>query len=675
MAVHTKYRLITYSPEIVDGKPIFVSSNCLPAKALKYEPAGHSFHSAALKLMGVNEEKDNKDDNKKVVGDKEQAYLPTDSYSSKSKKKSGDKDKQQQDHYALLGLSHLRYLATEDQIRKSYRDAALRFHPDKQAALLLAEETEAAKEAKKVEIETHFLAIQEAYEVLVDPTKRRIYDSTDEFDDEIPTDCAPQDFFKVFGPAFMRNGRWSVTQPIPSLGDDKTSIKEVDSFYDFWYSFKSWREFPQEDECDLDQAENREHKRWMERQNAKLSEKARKEEYVRIRTLVENAYKRDPRILRRKEEIKAEKKRKKESKFMAKKLEEEEAARIAEEEKKRKAEEDKKAAEAALQQKKVREKEKKLLRKERTRLRTLSGPISSQHIFDISEDDVEELCMSFDIDQLRGLCEKMEGKELLEQAEALRDAVSGKKHVVDEKSNQQNGTVKANGSSSSLAGYAEKKEKPWTKEEIELLRKGVQKFPKGTSRRWEVVSEYIGTGRSVEEILKATKTVLLQKPDTAKAFDTFLEKRKPAAQSIASPLSTREELEGVSIPATTPENSPAFSTTTTPTTASIPTPVATTKTTPTPVATTKTTPTAPTMTTTTATKNIINSEESQGVSELEVWSAVQERALVQALKTFPKEANQRWERVAAAVPGKTVNQCKKKFAMMKENFRNKKTAV
>ncbi|CAJ2642929.1 unnamed protein product [Trifolium pratense] len=612
--------------------------------------------------MGVNEEKDNKDDNKKVVGDKEQAYLPTDSYSSKSKKKSGDKDKQQQDHYALLGLSHLRYLATEDQIRKSYRDAALRFHPDKQAALLLAEETEAAKEAKKVEIETHFLAIQEAYEVLVDPTKRRIYDSTDEFDDEIPTDCAPQDFFKVFGPAFMRNGRWSVTQPIPSLGDDKTSIKEVDSFYDFWYSFKSWREFPQEDECDLDQAENREHKRWMERQNAKLSEKARKEEYVRIRTLVENAYKRDPRILRRKEEIKAEKKRKKESKFMAKKLEEEEAARIAEEEKKRKAEEDKKAAEAALQQKKVREKEKKLLRKERTRLRTLSGPISSQHIFDISEDDVEELCMSFDIDQLRGLCEKMEGKELLEQAEALRDAVSGKKHV-DEKSNQQNGTVKANGSSSSLAGYAEKKEKPWTKEEIELLRKGVQKFPKGTSRRWEVVSEYIGTGRSVEEILKATKTVLLQKPDTAKAFDTFLEKRKPAAQSIESPLSTREELEGVSIPATTPENSAAFSTTTT------------TPPTPTPVATTKTTPTAPTMTTTTATKNIINSEESQGVSEQEVWSAVQERALVQALKTFPKEANQRWERVAAAVPGKTVNQCKKKFAMMKENFRNKKTAV
>lgn len=330
MAVHTEFPLITYSQEIVDGQPIFVSSNCLPIKALKFEPAGHSFHSAALKLLGVQE--DNKDaDDKKVVDDKEQTYLPSDSYSSKSKKKSGTGDKQQ-DHYALLGLGHLRYLATEDQIRKSYRETALRFHPDKQAALLLAEETEAAKQTKKDEIESHFKAIQEAYEVLIDPVKRRIYDSTDEFDDEIPTDCAPQDFFKVFGPAFMRNGRWSVNQPIPSLGDDNTPLKEVDNFYNFWYSFKSWREFPHADEFDLEQAESRDHKRWMERQNAKLTEKARKEDYARIRTLVDNAYKRDPRILRRKEEEKAEKQRKKEAKFLAKKLQEEEAARIAEEE-------------------------------------------------------------------------------------------------------------------------------------------------------------------------------------------------------------------------------------------------------------------------------------------------------------------------------------------------------
>ncbi|KAL2491867.1 dnaJsubfamily C member 2-like [Abeliophyllum distichum] len=52
------------------------------------------------------------------------------------------------------------------------------------------------------------------------------------------------------------------------------------------------------------------------------------------------------------------------------------------------------------------------------------------------------------------------------------------------------------------------------------------------------------------------------------------------------------------------------------------------------------------------------------------WSSVQEKALVQALKTFPKETSQRWQRVAATVPGKTVGQCKKKFTLMKDKFRN-----
>ncbi|OMO62861.1 hypothetical protein COLO4_32862 [Corchorus olitorius] len=645
MVVHSSIKLISYSQELADGQPLYVLSNCLPVKALKYEPAGHAFHYAALKLLGCEEDDTAEVDDQNVSNDKERVYMPSsDSYSSKGKKKSGG-DKQQ-DHYALLGLSHLRYLATEDQIRKSYREAALRHHPDKLAALLLAEETEAAKQAKKDEIENHFKSIQEAYEVLTDPVKRRIYDSTDEFDDEIPTECAPQDFFKVFGPAFLRNGRWSVTQPIPTLGDENTPLKDVDNFYNFWYSFKSWREFPHADEYDLEQAESRDHKRWMERQNAKLTEKARKEEYARVRTLVDNAYKRDPRILRRKEEEKAEKQRKKEAKVRAKQLQEEEAARAAEEEKRRKEEEGKRAAEAALQHKKMKEKEKKLLRKERTRLRTLSAPALSQHLLDLSEDDVESLCMSLGIEQLRSVCDKMENKEILEQAKIIREARGYNDNLeekkLDEKnSSQPNGTVESNGSV--LLNSFEKKEKPWTKEEIELLRKGMQKYPKGTSRRWEVVSEYIGTGRSVEEILKATKTVLLQKPDSAKAFDSFLEKRKPA-QSIASPLSTREEIDGVSKPSGA--ESSAVKTVS---------------------------PEDPGKIANNPVEVSANGISSS--SEQDVWSAVQERALVQALKTFPKETSQRWERVAAAVPGKTVNQCKKKFALLKENFRSKKSTT
>lgn len=625
MASGKSIQLITYHEEIVDGKPIYVSSNGLPVKAMNLEPAGHSFNAAALRLVGHCVEAgtgDGDDDGKGVPNEKEHVYIESsDSYGSKGKKKSGDV--KQQDHYALLGLSHLRYLATEDQIRKSYREAALRHHPDKQAALLLAEETETAKQAKKDEIESHFKAIQEAYEVLIDPVKRRIYDSTDEFDDEIPYDCAPQDFFKVFGPAFVRNGRWSVTQPIPTLGDDNTPIKEVDSFYNFWYTFKSWREFPHADEYDLEQAEGRDHRRWMERQNAKLSEKARKDESARIRTLVDNAYKRDPRIQRRKEEEKAEKQRKREAKIMAKKLQEEEAARIAEEERKRKEEEEKRAAEAALNQKKLKEKEKKLLRKERTRLRTLSTPILSQHMLDLTDDDVESLCSSLDKEQLSKLCEQLERNEGLERAQLLKETLESTLKTKDKKEDVKN--IQKNGSMTHRNGQvANKTEKPWGKEEIELLRKGMQKYPKGTSRRWEVISEYIGTGRSVEEILKATKTVLLQKPDSAKAFDSFLEKRKPA-QAIASPLSTREDEVGL------PNTSAAA----------------------------------------TGLKDSSNADHGTALSSDEdSWSVAQETGLVQALKTFPKEIPQRWERVAAAVPGKTVSQCKKKVAAMKESYRN-----
>ncbi|KAF6151904.1 hypothetical protein GIB67_010478 [Kingdonia uniflora] len=658
MAVQTGILLISYSKELIDGEPIYVSSNCFPVKATKFEPAGHNFHSAALKLRGVCKEEEIDLEEQKSEKP-EQAYTASsDSYSSKGKKKSGVSGSQQQDHYALLGLGHLRFLATEDQIKKSYRETALKHHPDKQASLLLAEETEAGKLAKKDEIENHFKAIQEAYEILTDPVKRRVYDSTDEFDDEVPTDCLPQDFFKVFGPAFMRNGRWSASQPVPSLGDDNTPIDDVDIFYDYWYSFKSWREFPHADDFDLEQAESRDHKRWMERQNAKLREKARKEEYARVRTLVDNAYKRDPRITKRKEEEKANKKKKKEAKFMARKLEEEEAARVAKEEQCRKEEEDKKAAEAASTQKKVKEKEKKLLRKERSRLRTLSTSIVSKHLLDLTEDDVETTCMSFNIDQLRGLCDELECKEGIEQAHILKDAKSAgnsyKGVNQDEKvppkpeQNGSNGSIVANGKmkpDNPLKNY-QKKEKPWVREEIELLRKAILKYPKGTSRRWEVVSDFIGTGRSVDEILKATKTVLLQKPDSAKAFDSFLEKRK-TAPAIVSPLTTREESEGVVIQTENPEpkSSKPFDSNQKPASSNE----------------TQETP-----------KSEVTSNGVSSMAEQDLWSTIQERALVQALKTFPKEANQRWERVAAAVPGKTVNQCKKKLTSLKENFRSKK---
>lgn len=54
------------------------------------------------------------------------------------------------------------------------------------------------------------------------------------------------------------------------------------------------------------------------------------------------------------------------------------------------------------------------------------------------------------------------------------------------------------------------------------------------------------------------------------------------------------------------------------------------------------------------------------------WSEEQELALVQAMKQFGKELSDRWERIAAVVPGKSKAACFKRFKELKEVFKAKK---
>ncbi len=63
------------------------------------------------------------------------------------------------DYYATLGVATT---ATEDEIRRAYRQLALRWHPDRNAG-----SSDAAERFKE---------ISEAYAVLIDPAKRRDYD-------------------------------------------------------------------------------------------------------------------------------------------------------------------------------------------------------------------------------------------------------------------------------------------------------------------------------------------------------------------------------------------------------------------------------------------------------------------------------------------------------------------
>jgi len=74
----------------------------------------------------------------------------------------------------------------------------------------------------------------------------------------------------------------------------------VYAFYNYWEKFESWRnfEFSEQREHNPDQANSREEKRWMIKENMKGVKNLKKKDNARIISLVERARQRDPRLLR-----------------------------------------------------------------------------------------------------------------------------------------------------------------------------------------------------------------------------------------------------------------------------------------------------------------------------------------------------------------------------------------
>lgn len=108
------------------------------------------------------------------------------------------------DHYHVLGLEDFGLAATEHNIKSAYRKLALEYHPDKKRPAAEEEkkdegEGDTLNPEEKVKKEI-WLKILKAYETLIDPEKRKKYDSSLPFDENIPDedDFDDESFYDVF---------------------------------------------------------------------------------------------------------------------------------------------------------------------------------------------------------------------------------------------------------------------------------------------------------------------------------------------------------------------------------------------------------------------------------------------------------------------------------------------
>ncbi|NP_997976.1 dnaJ homolog subfamily C member 2 [Danio rerio] len=530
------------------------------------------------------------------------------------------KDWKNQDHYAVLGLAHVRYKATQKQIKAAHKAMVLKHHPDKRKA---------AGEQIVEGDNDYFTCITKAIEILSDPVKRRAFDSVDPtFDNAVPTKAeGKENFFEVFAPVFERNARWSVKKHFPSLGTMESSFEDVDNFYSFWYNFDSWREFSYLDEEEKEKAECRDERRWIEKQNRASRAQRKKEEMNRIRTLVDTAYNADPRIKKFKEEEKARKESEKKAKVEAKKREQEEKerARQQQEEAARllKEQQEEAARQAAQQAKKEKEAQKKAIKKERQKLRMTC---KSQNYFTDNEADsvrmmeeVEKLCDRLELISLQTLNEALSAGNKEQSKAALEKQVQEvNMQLQKEKDAELQAQQAARGSEHSSAAGGQNN-RGWSEEDLQLLIKAVNLFPAGTNARWEVIANYMnqhsssGVRRTAKDVINKAKT--LQKLDphqkdeiNRKAFEKFKKEHSAVPPTV---------------------------------------------------------------------DNAMPSERFDAVgadSNAAAWTTEEQKLLEQALKTYPVSTAERWERISEAVPGRSKKDCMKRYKELVEMIKAKKAA-
>jgi DnaJ family protein C protein 2 len=320
----------------------------------------------------------------------------------------------------VLGLSKYRFRASEEQIKKAHRKKVLKHHPDKKAA------------AGRTEDDNFFKCIQKANEVLLDPSKRRQFDSIDEKAEVEPPSKKDlqakngKNYYKLWNNVFKAEARFSNNQPVPEFGDENSTQEQVESFYNFWYDFDSWRSFEMLDEDVPDDGESRDQKRHQEKKNLNARKKRKVEDNTRLRQLIDSAMAGDLRIKKFKQEKNAAKNKKKLEKEAAEKkaIEDAKAAKEAAEKAAKEAEEQAKLDRESS--KKTKEAAKNAVKKNK---RVLKGSVKDANYFasetatpatiDSVLRDVDTIQAKIDNEELGALAAKLANLTVQDEIKAV----------------------------------------------------------------------------------------------------------------------------------------------------------------------------------------------------------------------------------------------------------------
>lgn len=437
-------------------------------------------------------------------------------------------DELEGDHYEALGLGKLALVASEEQIKAAYKRLVVETHPDK----------------TKDGDDRRFKAVQKAYEVLSDPLKKVAYDSSRPFDDEIPQSKVPEsDFYEEFGDCFALNARWSIHQPVPELGGPKTPIEQVNKFYDFWTAFRSWRDFSHVDEHNLEEAESREEKRWMERENDRERAKLAKLEVKRIATLVERAKNNDPRLRAHREMLKQKAEEEKAAAMLKKQQQQEEKERRAREVE----EAERRLQEAAAAEKKqLQQIKREMHQRTRALVEAAVQPFVSSQVTtvlleaSICRVDAEWVFGKLGVEKTQTMRWRLEaiaarhGTSLPSLSEPCRADVVAELNAAILAAEEATGrdrfgnlchrkSLEASAQESAALPGAE-----WDPEELQRLREALRTIEAGTTHRWQEIAAHVG-GRPVEEVLARAEEMARDVAEAALELETAKAAEPPPA--------------------------------------------------------------------------------------------------------------------------------------------------